>query len=72
MPDDPKKLRDYAEHCRQAALLVDPVVAADLLEIAAGLEAKALRIEAAEREKKPSVKRRTRRSLKRPAGGRGA
>jgi hypothetical protein len=51
MPDDPTKLREYAEHCRQAARLVDPVVAADLLEIAARLEAKALRIETHQREK---------------------
>jgi hypothetical protein len=62
MPDDPAKLREYAEHCRQAARFVDPVVAADLLEIATRLEAKALRIEAHQREtERLSAKRPTKR-----------
>jgi hypothetical protein len=50
--DDPSELRRSAAHCRRlAAILYDQTVVAEILEIAAHLEAKALRIEVREQEK---------------------
>ena len=50
--DDPMKLRYNAEHCRRLAkILVEEKAAAELLELAGQLDARALKIEAERRRK---------------------
>ena len=51
--DDPDGLRCNAEHCRRLAkLIIDQQTVAELLEVAARLEAKAEKLEAEQREEK--------------------